>query len=239
MEIITILGDSLDMTRLSENIYYKDTYAYKLNNFLEKEYFVINRARRTNTILKQTISYNISNDILCYKSKYTIIHLGIVDCAPRLFSEKERRILHYIKPKKIANYIIKVKSHNRYFFTKNFPKVYVNLETFKLKYNFLVDQIINKTQFKKIFIINIAKTNKKNERRSYNFNSNICTYNNVIYDIYKKYKNHIQLIDFYKMTEENPNLLLDDGIHITKEAHNILASILYKKIINGEKYSFN
>ena len=33
------------------------------------------------------------------------------------------------------------------------------------------------------------------------------------------------------MTEENSNLLLDDGIHITKEAHNILSQILYRKII--------
>ena len=69
------------MARLNENIFYKDTYAYKLNNFFEKEYCVINRARRTNTIFKQATSYNISNGILCYKSKYTIIHLGIVDCA--------------------------------------------------------------------------------------------------------------------------------------------------------------
>ena len=235
MEIITILGDSLDMPRLNESILYKDTYAYKLNNMLGSDYLVINRSRRANTILEQANRQNINDDILSSESEYFIIHLGIVDCAPRLFSKKENKILSYIKPGRIARYIVKVKSHYRYFFTKNFPKVYVSLTHFKEKYNFIVDLIINKTPCKKIFIVNIAKTNKKNEKRSYNFNSNICDYNNIIYDIYEKYENYIELIDFYKMTEENPNLLLDEGIHITKKAHSILSNILYKKIINSEK----
>ena len=43
------------------------------------------------------------------------------------------------------------------------------------------------------------------------------------------------MIDFYKMTEENSNLLLDDGTRLTKESHNILSRILYKNIINWEK----
>ena len=97
---------------------------------------------------------------------------------------------------------MKVKLRYRYFFTKNFPKVYASLTHFKEKYN---------------------------------FNSNTCAYNNVIYAIYEKYENYIELIDFYKMTEENSNLLLDEGIHITKKAHSILSNILYKKIINSEK----
>jgi len=88
MEIITILGDSLDMPRLNENILYKDTYAYKLDSLLGNDYLVINRSRRANTILEQANRQNINDDILSSESEYFIIHLGIVDCAPRLFSKK-------------------------------------------------------------------------------------------------------------------------------------------------------
>lgn len=45
------------------------------------------------------------------------------------------------------------------------------------------------------------------------------------------------------MTEENLNLLLNDGIHITKEAHDILSHILYRRIIelgeNNKRNQFN
>lgn len=230
-KIVTVLGDSLAMLRAECNIMLKDIYAYKLAQKLGQEYFVVNNARRANTITEQTGKQLMYDEVLNNNTDIFIIAIGICDCAPRIFSKKQEYILRNLLPNKISKYIIAFKSKYRYFFTKNSPKTWVSLDNFKMQYMNLIEIILNDCKSKKVYLINIADTTEKNNSRSYGFRENISKYNAVLDNIATKYNQNVEVIDFHDITKKNPKLLLEDGIHITTEAHDVLTKILYEKIV--------
>lgn len=231
MNIITILGDSLSMARIEDGISYKDTYSFLLSEYLKTDYLVLNKSKRGNTTKNQINSQNIYDDIITTNSEYFIIQIGIVDCAPRIISMKEKVILRYLFSEKIQNIYIGFKSKYRRFITRNFPKTYVSLDAFNNNYEILLNKIFEQKEVKKVIIINIADTNFVNKKRSFNFDKNITDYNKVIDSFVKKFKNKIDIIDLFSLTKDDEEILLADGIHISKYAHNLIAKKI-KKILN-------
>lgn len=232
MNIITILGDSLSMARIENGISYKDTYSYLLSEYIKKDYLVLNKSKRGNTITNQISIQNIYDDVITTNSEYFIIQIGIVDCAPRIISMKEKVILRYLFSEKIQNIYIGFKSKYRRFITRNFPKTYVSLDVFKDNYIHLIEIILKQSNVKKIVVINIADTNLKNKNRSFGFENNIISYNQVISKLQKKYKSKVELIDLFSISK-NKNIILDDGIHIKPDAHIVLANEIKKVLFNS------
>ena len=224
-KIITVLGDSLSMVRIENGISIKKTYAYQLNKILGDNFYVINKSKRGNTSVVQSSTQNLYDDIETSESKFIIVQIGICDCSPRIISRLERLVLNYILPKPIAQVFIKIKSNNRYFFTKYFPMSYVNSVRFENSYKKLLSSAFQLNGIVKVFVINIADTNSSNKNRSFGFNKNILEYNRIISNLVESESN-IDLIDLYTLTKDNPDLLLNDGIHIDIKAHEIIANEL-------------
>ena len=178
-----------------------------------------------NTIVVHNISFV---KVTVVMMSYVIIHLGICDCAPRIISKKEFFILNNFIPNKIKTFYINLKSNNRHFFTKYFPKVHVNIEQFETNMSLLIYSILKTKEIKKIFLISICDTNNENKHKSYNFELNIKIYNNIL-DQFKD-NNKINLIDMYHLSQKI-NLMTDDGIHISKLGHKVIANQIYE-IIN-------
>jgi len=235
-KLITIVGDSLPQVSSDQKISYQETYPFLLQRMFDaNKYLVKLSSRSTNQVIKQSSSDNLNTDVLYNNSEYVVIHLGIVDCAPRLFGYIEDRIVfvlsHVPVVKIFINLVIKFKSKYRRFFTKHFPKTYITRKIFKEKYSFIVKEIKNKSNPKKIFIINIADTSEKNKYRSYNFEKNILDYNKILKDIYSENSDFCELIDFHSETLKNKKLIIEDeGIHLTREGHRYLAGLIYNKI---------
>ena len=233
MEIITILGDSLALPR--QEVTYKDTYAYKLSLKLENRYVVLNRARRGNTTAKQSsendAGFLIEDVDYYHQSRFVIIQLGIVDCAPRLFSERESKLLGSIRPSFVREKIIGFKSKRRLFFTKHFPLVYVTRDQFLRNYEKLLKRILNRTDATRIFLINIADTTRHNKTRSYGFERNIVEYNKVIQELSAS-SEKVRLVDLHAATVRDPDLVLPDGIHIAPAAHNLIADFIHEEILH-------
>ena len=105
---IVIVSDSLSMPRPSEqpiSLLYEETYPYLLKKQLNNEYEIINRGRRSNTVIDQCNDQNIFDDILYFYPKFVVVHLGICDCAPRLFSKRfGKYIIGNIRPAFLRNY---------------------------------------------------------------------------------------------------------------------------------------
>jgi len=235
LKIITIIGDSLSMVRPANEIFYRDIYAYKLQKLVNSnEYHVVLRGRRRNNVLTQSLKDNIGDDILFNNSSYIILHLGIVDCAPRLFTLMQDRILYVFTQlpflRSVAGLIFKFQTKYRRFFTKHFPKTYVTKEEFKEKYGFIIQEIRTKVKPKKVFVINIIDTSEENKRKSFNFDRNILEYNKVLNELVSENNDLCELIDFFSVTKENENFVLDEGIHLSKSGHDYLAQLLYEKI---------
>lgn len=183
------------------------------------------------TVVDQTCDINIEDDLDHIQADYHIIHLGIVDCAPRLFTRGEQRLLGVMPFRRI---IIRFASKHRYFLTKTFPKVYVRKDVFARKYRDLLEAILQKTPTKKIFLINLAATKPRNIGRSYGIERNIQDYNAVIAGIASEFPGRIHLIDLFAMTQVDPSLAFDDGIHLTAKGHEVLAETISRLIIDNE-----
>ena len=110
--------------------------------------------------------------------------MGIVDCAPRIFSMKEKIIFSKIRPRFIRNKLLKFLSAHRFFITKYFKKYYTKINDFNKYYRLIIKEIIKIPQLKKIIIINISSTNKNNNNKSYNFGYQINKYNHILMNIY-------------------------------------------------------
>lgn len=232
--IVTVLGDSLVVPRIE--LPYSETYPYMLSVKLGNRYLVVSKARRNNTVVEQTSEAGagyLTEDVEYMKeSCYFVIHIGICDCAPRIFSQRQHLMLQ--KMPVIGKPTINFKSKHRRFFTKHFPIVYVNKKEFGTRLDLLIETIFSKTSAKKVFIINIADTNEENKYRSFGFEGNLRDYNKIINDVSSKYGDKINIFDTYSLTMKTPALLWEDGIHIKKEAHELIAEYLYNKIKEDE-----
>lgn len=230
-KIITVLGDSLSMVRIENGISIQKTYAYQLNKLLGDDFYLINKSKRGNTSVTQSLTQNLYDDIETTESKIIIIQIGICDCSPRIISRLERLVLNYFLPKIISKVYIKFKSKYRYFFTKYFSMTYVNPVRFENSFKKILSSALHLNGIFKVIVINIADTNITNKNRSFGFKKNILEYNKIILNLVNK-NSKIALIDLFTLTKDNPELLLPDGIHITVEAHGLIAKKLESIIRN-------
>ncbi len=235
IKIITIVGDSLSLPSPEKEITYKYTYPFKLQLLLgQNEYHVALRSNGRNNVLIAALRENLDRNILFNDSTYMIFHLGIVDCAPRLVGLFGDRILFVMTQvpvlKFLAKLFFKFQTKYRWFFTKYFPKTYISKKDFKEKYGFILREVKKTANPKKVFLINIADTSEKNKKKSYNFEKNILEYNKILESLASENKYFCELVDLFSATRDNKELMLEDGIHLSKEGHDFLSKILAERI---------
>lgn len=216
---VVILGDSLSMPRPEEGVRYEDTYAHLLHR---EGYEVVNRSKRANDTSMQTAIQNLQDDIIEIEPDIIVVFLGIVDCAPRIFSRFESKLLSFL-PGMIRRKILNFVSWHRYRITKIRNKTYVSQNEYRKNILKLIDTANDNGS--KIVFVNTIETTKENDLRSFNFIQNIKNYNQVLADVCKK--KEIALIDISRMT----HYLLADGIHINFEMHKILFESLRASVI--------
>jgi len=211
---VVILGDSLSLPRPDDNIDYEDTYPYLL---AKEGYEVLNRSRRANDTKIQTKQENLDNDIHYLEPDMVVLHLGIVDCAPRLFYRLENKIISQInKVIPIINFLSKY----RYTLTRVFPKKYVSVKKFKKNIHQILD-ILQKKNIK-VLVIGIADTTEHNKSISYGFEHSILAYNQIL----KEATYQCSMVEYMDIYGLGAEVLLPDGIHLNKEMHKTLAKKL-------------
>lgn len=223
-KIISIIGDSLAMPRLEQGISFFDTYEYSLSKNLSNDYYILNKSKRGNTIKNQVIPQYIYDDLEVLHPHAVIIQIGICDCAPRIIGKRETFFLNVIAPKWFKHHYIKFKSKHRIFFTKYIPKVNVQYPLFVKLYRQLIQILSNIKSIEKIIIINICDTNEENKRRSFGFEENIILYNQFINSLKS---DKIFLVDIYEMSKLNKDILIEDGIHLSKTGHEYIANQIF------------
>lgn len=219
------------MARLEFGIGFEETYAYLLQTQL-KNSIIINASVRANDS-KNALSENYSYETLDAVNPDLVIYfLGIVDCMPRLFSRRERlflRLLMAIKfLKGLGKLVIAYRSKRRFELTKKKLIQFVPLEN----WNENLEKILLKAGGKVIFI-NIPFPGPRLLSRNYQIEEIVDNYNTCLLDQAKKHG--AMVVDFYNITKESPHLLLEDGYHITIEAHKILTEKLLELLTSFMK----
>lgn len=227
MKILTILGDSLATVRPEEKIATKDLYSFKVQKELGARVYVVNRARGGNTAVKEDDLESFIFDITAAESSFFVIHLGIVDCAPRIFTEYRKTLIEKWSSKRFVGrffrYYIRKKSKNRFKLTEKKLIVYTPPADFEKHLRSILQKILDHNPVEKVYFVNIAFPGPKMTSRTFGILEQIQKYNSLIFDIVAEHKSIAELIDVFTLTKNQPDLLLEDGHHFDPRGHDYIA----------------
>ena len=221
---IIIFTDSLGRPRPDLNdqdcTYYEDVYGYKLKQYFENDEVELLYIES----LDSEDAIHWAQRMVAFRAPDLVVfHLGINDCAPRLFKKGSKSILFNPFFQKITfNIFVRAISYFRKIFTKIRPLVYVDKKDFKNNFEEIITEIKKYNSKVEFISISIAKSDYL-DSRSFNYNKNVIEYNKILKEIFKK--NYIEMNDI--ISEDG---FISDHVHLTKEAHHKLYEILKQKI---------
>jgi acyl-CoA thioesterase I len=233
---IIIVGDSLGCPRPWEGVDLKATYAFQLAQQLGPGNFVANYSASDNSTVRSVKESFLRTYVRAAGANYAIVHLGIVDCAPRLLSSFERAIgfvASRVAPfRPVFGAYVKLKARYRYQLTRMFPRTLVPKEQFASHYRQLLRELIEHNPIAKVFLINIAYPGAILTERSYHILENIQAYNAVIAAFCAEFPGKIELVDLHAKTAERREWITPaDGHHLFADAHAWIASRISSTIL--------
>lgn len=223
---IVIMADSLAMPREGEtNVPYEATYPYLLDQSLRRRFgcdapLVIERGMRRRTIEYVLDEWYELVDLR--RAEVVVVHVGVVDCAPRVFLRRERQFVENLRPAILREAILRNVHRHRRTIVNVRKKVYVPADRF----NVLVGQVIERakqSKLRSLVFVNIITPPAEMDERSPGFVQNVRVYNEILAAHAKG--DGVHLIDLDRMIKEAGGVdqLTVDGIHINEAGHAMLA----------------
>jgi len=208
MSNITIIGDSLAYNRPDElnnnqrwpTLLKEKLPGYKINN-LSRGASTSGRFRKASALLSDT-------DIL-------IVQIGIVDCAPRLFTNFENKIIARL-PTFVAGRIIAQVKKLR---TQSSKRSYVKPEIFERN----VLELFNTFAEKVVVYVKILPAGKKFISLNPTIQGAISRYNDIIDKCAKDYQD-VHLIDLKLFDIDD--YTLEDGYHLNAKGHLLISELI-------------
>ena len=226
---IVIFGDSLALPRedVGGDKMLEVTYPFLLDQSLRRQFgaaapIIFERGMRRRTIEYVLDEWNELVELR--KPQIVIVHVGIVDCAPRVFLRREASLVANIRFARLGDRIFKFTHDHRRRIVQFRRKVYVPLPRFER----LVQQVVEKArqaEVQLLVFVNIIRPPDSVEERSPGFQSNVIAYNQVLQTQTKH--SFVSLIDLNAMVNET---LTVDGIHLNERGHALLAKQLETRI---------
>jgi len=225
---IVIITDSMGLARPwlakeDERTEYEDTYPYLLRKKYQgkNEVEILTHWGLDTADFRHYIYYLAT----IKRADIVIIHVGINDCSPRVFSKGSRSIL--VRPwfaKWTRNISVRLIHKYRHIFTRVIRKVYVKKEIFKENLIYIKNDIKKFNSAAEMIAISICLSSDELLRRSYGLKKNILTYNEIMKEIFQE--NYIEINDILN----NNSIHISDGIHLKPEVHLMLSDLIDRKI---------
>jgi len=231
--IIQYYADSLGLPRPGF-VYLDERYIYLFERWLREkdnnaDIFLINRARRGSTIDQLYEVFKEDEEYIKGEKDILIIHEGVCDCAPRPVSSRLRKLISKLPPF-LKHRIIHYLHNNRAKILKRgFIHYLVNPQEYeRILTEWLSGAIKN---FKRIYVFNIAPTNRDIEAHSPGFSASIKAYNGIINKVVADIDNsRITIVDVYSIINQYKEIddliIKEDGHHITALGHKMYAEML-------------
>ncbi|MCX7048336.1 MAG: GDSL-type esterase/lipase family protein [Candidatus Sumerlaeota bacterium] len=229
---IAIIGDSLGLPRPaykgSQPVEYESTYVCILRNRLPSlsgdggldPHIIADHVR--GRVMPEAAAMH--EKILFYRPHVEIVHVGVVDCAPRIFSKRQQAIVDCIRPGFVKRAIIRFAHNHRTAIIRRFPnKVYVTLDQYRQAAQAIAQSC--KTEAIPLAFVTTAPANAALASRSPGLNDNIVRYNAALKSICESSGAHY--IDLHsEANNEVEKYILEDGHHLSSEGHAILARMI-------------
>jgi len=233
---VVILADSLAMARPKSEGDIRDdaTYPSRLEQSLRRQLgadapIVIERGTR-----RRTIEFVISDwpELVDLKlAEVVIVHVGIVDCAPRVFMRLEHDLVNRLRPTALRDAILRFVHKHRRSIIRMRPRVYVPPERFRRHVQEVIE-LARASAVQSLVFVNILSPPPELEARSPGFQKNVSVYNQILNECVRGER--LSLIDFDQMIRDagGTEKLTIDGIHINEEGHALLARVLEEHVLN-------
>ena len=232
MKLINVVGDSLSMVRPDEGITGNQLYWYQLQRLLGPEYYVINSSHRAYD--SSGLRRGVEDEIAHFRAYAAIIHLGVVDCWPRLFSRREKQVLQLLEQARLAfvtRKIVSFASARRYELTRRRPRVYVPLERFRANIEEVLSRAWEVGAAEHVFLLSILEPTDTVLQRSHGLLANVRAYNGALKSIAEACRERVSYLNLNEhFRDKRIAPLLPDGHHISAQAHAELARLLQREL---------
>ena len=218
-----IIGDSLSLPRYKAGINIEDTYCYRLGNWWRERYgstLVWPLSKGGATIKALTADFRAFLPYIKPQSiDAAIVHLGVVDCAPRPLPYQVRNLLG-MTPPFIRDRITKYLHNNRgRLFKLGISFRFTNPKQFRRAYQGMLQTL--SAESARIYVINISPATEATYNHSPNLFNSIYLYNDIIRQVVAEFKG-VRLIDNYSKMQDNRVDSVAEDIHMSKQGHDYI-----------------
>ena len=218
---ILILADSLGLPRdENEDVvkYYNTWPSLFSQNF--KQYEIINYSTRKRTIVS---TFGQIDEIKLMEPHLIIFQIGVVDCAPRIFSEYDKKWLKKM-PNFLKYWIINYRKKRRVKLQSkdSLNKVYVKPDVFKETYINLINALRYGFENLQVIILPIIANQSILDLKSPGFNDNISLYNKILVEVAESA--NAKLLDLSDINSYGK--FCSDGYHVNEFGN----ELIFKKV---------
>lgn len=230
-KVVSIIADSLALPRHKKDgdTAYAKTYPYLLRLLLGAEgYHFVEAGKRSRTILDAVAEYD--ELVTLRKAEILILHVGLVDCAPRVFTEEKRYFISQL-PWVLRAPILKfIKLARPYFIDGREIIQWVPPEKFKTTCTDIIARAKN-DRLKRVIFIDILMPNDEVENRSPGFRKCVDEHNAIIHALTAD-DGFLQVVNINPLIDGNGGnaALTVDGMHLNDEGHRLLTDQLARLI---------
>jgi hypothetical protein len=162
-----------------------------------------------------------------------LLHVGIVDCAPRIFTSRQQAFVSRIHPAWLRKVLLKVVHVCRRYIISTLPlKRYTSPLEFERSLQSICMRIQSTASIERSYVIAINRVPASTEHRSPGFNQSVDQFNQIL----KKATSYpkIGLIDFNSYASGHGGIdryTVQDGIHLNAEGHRGLAQLIARRVV--------
>ena len=156
------------------------------------------------------------------RSGFILVHVGLNDCASRIFSEAERLAVGFLDPAVQKLLLDFARDQRRPIIHRNPEYSYVPLERFTENLEKIV-KISRSHGAQHVTFVNIVQPGLRSETHTPHLRWNFTRYNLSIYDVAKRLSAHVIDADRLCWSAGLDRALNADGIHLSAAGHDIVA----------------
>jgi lysophospholipase L1-like esterase len=191
---------------------------------------VLNHGQRARTLPDLLATYE--DVVACWNPGLVVLQIGIVDCAPRLFSRREHKFLNEVIYWRLAKPLIRLASRNRRAIITLRPWVrYTPHHRFRKALGQLGRRVQGIAD--RVFVLPILPSFESHVRRSPGYNESVARYNQSWKEWCEACRCRFIPVEELLAGRDVRDLLLDDGHHLSVQGHAQCAEILGGLITAG------
>lgn len=227
---IAIVADSLALPRPANAglVRYEETYPVLLHQMLcdaipGRKILVAERGQRFRTMSSVLRDWT---EVVEYRDpQFVIVHVGIVDCAPRIFSAAERSRLERLRPVLMRRAILwAVRRLRPFLISVRKPRVYTGLPEFEAACLAVIERA--RQSGVQLIVVNIMQPTAGLEARSPGYIANHAAYNIALRSLAET--GNVTLLDYDDLVRQagGTEAMTVDGMHPNPAGHRLLAQAI-------------